>query len=219
MGHVRLGNTQTHGSDKPLKFWRLPGEVLPHECHLGDHSLPCLLLPLSTLHNLEHFFLSNGPHRRQRHRPLPCLLFPLLLYSVAKDFSTRDTLPVQQIGRNSTRRNYILVLVLIFALLVHSNRFAHNSLLLVAFLVVQLGLETEGFLFIFSQLMGSSRFLLALAFKVIQPKTMALPVKLYVISLRHFDRSENKVVAGSNGTVQEDAASRVKASTLQPMNG
>ena len=54
MRDVALGSAESHGADEALELWGLAREVLPHECHLGDHALPGLLLALARLDNLKN---------------------------------------------------------------------------------------------------------------------------------------------------------------------
>lgn len=46
MSYIGLFETQTHGADEALVFWGFTGEVLAHECHLVDSSLPAFSLAL-----------------------------------------------------------------------------------------------------------------------------------------------------------------------------
>ena len=47
MGHVGIFESEAHGSDESLVFWRLTGEIFPNEAHFVDSALPAFFLSLS----------------------------------------------------------------------------------------------------------------------------------------------------------------------------
>lgn len=77
-----------HGSDEALIFRRFTGEAVADKANLGDHSLPRLLLSLSSFDYFEHFCLSLGTHFGQGHLPFAlkktlhiCVYKPMTLFS------------------------------------------------------------------------------------------------------------------------------------------
>jgi hypothetical protein len=58
--NVALCSAESHGADEALELWGLARKVLPHECHLGDHALPGLLLALARLDDLGELTRGNS---------------------------------------------------------------------------------------------------------------------------------------------------------------
>jgi len=79
MRNVGLLVPQRHRPDEPLHLHRLPGETLPNERRLRDHSLPRLGLGLSGLEDLEHLVLGDSSNLGQGNRVLGSSILSSLL--------------------------------------------------------------------------------------------------------------------------------------------
>ena len=92
---MRLLETKTCWSDEALVLWRLAGEALADEGHLGDHALPLVLLALTCGQHAEHFGIGDGLHLGDGNTPFAGLFFTLLLDGVTENLGTRDTFTIQ----------------------------------------------------------------------------------------------------------------------------
>merc|ERR1711892_630359 len=141
MGHMSLLHPKPHGSDKPLKLWWFPGEIVPNKSHLSHHPLPTLPSALSRFQYFKHFSLRLSPDSRNGHLPLSCFFLPLLLYHVGDDFGLGLLLPVHQVGWDSTSICRSLCRLFCLLLLMCLDSLLHLHLLIEPLLVVQLGLD------------------------------------------------------------------------------
>mmetsp|Transcript_14315 Transcript_14315/g.40729 ORF Transcript_14315/g.40729 Transcript_14315/m.40729 type:complete len:239 (-) Transcript_14315:20-736(-) len=186
MRHVCLLHSQSGWTDEAFVLWILTREGISHECALRHDPLPCLFLPLSGLHDLEHFVIRHRLDFRDGDLPLSGLLLALLLDRVAQHLGPAHTLTVQQVGGNGTLRNCLVVGVLVVALVVHRDGLSHGGLFLVPPLVVQLGSDPMHLLREFGPLVHQPGLLLALAFIGVKATAVKLAVAFHVLVLRHF---------------------------------
>ena len=184
MHDVRLLESETSRPDESLEFGWLSHEVLSNEGDFSDHSLPCFVFPLSTLHYFEHFFFGHGLHFLDRNLPLAGFFFSLLLDHVTQHLCSIDFISIEQVSWN---RTLLLVLgsldsrVLLF---VRFDCLSHLCLLLVALLGMEFTLDSMKVLTLLGDFVGRPGFLLSLLFFSIEALSITLPEEIHMIVLR-----------------------------------
>ena len=179
-----LLESETSRSNESLELGWLSHEVLSNEGDFSDHSLPCLVLSLSTLHYFEHFFFGHGLHLLDGDLPLAGFFFSLLLYHVTQHLCSIDFISIKQVSWNST---FFLVLRSLDSRVLLFMRFdclSHLGLLLVALLGMQLTLDSMKVLTLLGDLMGRPGLLLSLLLLSIEALSITLLEEIHVIVLR-----------------------------------
>lgn len=77
-----------HRPDEAFIFWWFACKSISYEANFGDHSLPSLLLPLSSADNFEDLSLTLSTYFRKWYLPLSLKHKPYLLYGLTNKFYT-----------------------------------------------------------------------------------------------------------------------------------
>ncbi len=142
MSNIGLLETQTHGTDESLEFWRFTGKVLAHKCNFVDSSLPAFSLSFSRPDHFKHFGLGHGLYFLNWYGPFTGFFLTLLLNHIGEYFRVFLLLPVHQICGYGAFFNILNSAFGIF-LFVFLDGFFHLNLLLKSFLVEYFGLESS----------------------------------------------------------------------------
>mmetsp|Transcript_14666 Transcript_14666/g.33193 ORF Transcript_14666/g.33193 Transcript_14666/m.33193 type:complete len:315 (-) Transcript_14666:12-956(-) len=185
--NIRFLHAQPCGTNKPFVLWVFSSEIVSNKRAFGHHSLPSFLSLGTSSQDLEHFVISHRLDLWDGHFPLSGFFFSLLFDSVGQYLGAAHTLTIQQVSGHSALRHGFIIGVLIVALIVHGNCFAHCSLFFVSFLLVKLGPDSVDLLGKITPLVGQATFLFPLAFIGIEATTMQLGMSFHMLMLRHLE--------------------------------
>lgn len=184
MGHVCVFESEAHGSDESLVFWRLSCEVFTDEADFVDSALPALALSLARTDDLKHLGLGHRLDLLHGHGPLAGLFLSLLLNHVGEHLGVPLLVPVHEIGGDCPLLDvFYSALGVLFLMLL--DGLLHLYFLLEALLIEELSLEALQCLGLLGDYLGLSCVLLAALLLGIESLSESLLVKIHVVVLRH----------------------------------